>query len=138
MAAYELDLEPQISEVPRLIEWVEACCAADAVADEVRFNMTLVLEEAVTNVVKHAFAELPAPHLVRVRLEITAENVAAVVTDNGRPFDPTGAPDADVALPLEDRLPGGLGIHLMRNMTDRLDYRRSDGTNVLRLEKART
>ena len=137
MAEHELDLEPQICEIPRLIDWVEACCAADAVSDEVRFNMTLVLEEAVTNVVKHAFAEWPAPHLVRVRLEVTAEKVAAIVTDNGQPFDPTGAPDADVSLPLEERVPGGLGSHLMRNRTDRLDDRRSGGNNVLRLEKAR-
>lgn len=136
MPAHELDLKPHISDIPRLLDWVEACCGAD-VADEVRFNMTLVLEEAVTNVIKHAFEGLASPHVIRVSLDITPQAVAATVTDNGRPFDPTKAADPDVSLPLEDRVPGGLGIHLMRNMTDGFSYRRDDGNNILRLEKAR-
>jgi len=59
------------------------------------------------------------------------------VIDNGHPFDPTAAPEPDLSLPLERRRPGGLGIHLMRSMMDRVHYRRSDGSNILRLEKAR-
>ena len=85
--------------------------------------MMLALEEAVTNVINHAFAGLPPPHLIRVRLDITAELFAAEVIDNGQAFDPTTAPDPDLTLPLEQRTPGGLGIHLMRNVMDRLQYR---------------
>jgi len=137
MASYELCLEPQVSEIARLINWVEACCAADGLADDLRFKMTLALDEAVMNVITNAFAEMPPPHLITVRLEITAEAFAAEVIDNGHPFDPTGAPEPDLTLPLERRQPGGLGVHLMRAMTDRLHYRRSNDRNILRLEKVR-
>ena len=42
----------------------------------------------------------------------------------------------DLSLPLEQRPTGGLGIHLMRSMMDRIHYRRSGGNNLLRLEKS--
>lgn len=138
MAADELALQPQISEIPRLIDWVEACCRAAGIDDELRFKMALVLEEAVANVVAHAFAGLPRPHLIRVRLDITERLISAEVSDNGHPFDPTGAPGPDLTLPLERRDPGGLGIHLMRSMMDRLQYRRDAGSNILHLEKRRS
>jgi anti-sigma regulatory factor (Ser/Thr protein kinase) len=137
MAAHLLHVEPQVSEIPRVLDWVEACCGAERVGDEVRLKMMLAIEEAVTNVINHAFAGSPPPHLIRVHLEITAELFAAEVIDNGQAFDPTTAPDPDLTLPLEQRTPGGLGIYLMRNVTDRLRYSHGAAGNVLRLEKTR-
>ena len=137
MASHELKVEPQVSEIPRLLDWVQACCGAEGIADELRYRVMLALEEAVTNVINHAFADLPPPHLIRIRLDITDRVLAAEVIDNGRIFDPTAAPDPDLTLPLEQRMPGGLGIHLMRNVMDRLQYKQEACSNTLRLEKAR-
>lgn len=139
MASHELCIQPQVADVGPLIDWIATCCEADGLADEdLRLKMTLALEEAVMNAITHAFAGRPPPHRITVRLDISDAAVAAEVIDNGQPFDPTAAPDPDLSLPLEQRQPGGLGIHLMRAMTDRLHYRRSDdGNNILRLEKAR-
>jgi anti-sigma regulatory factor (Ser/Thr protein kinase) len=137
MASHELDVKPEVGEVTRLIAWIGSCCAAEGLADDLTFRLTLALEEAAVNVITHAFKVLPPPHSIAVRLDITARLVIAEITDNGRPFDPTGAPDPDLSLPLEERHPGGLGIHLIRSMMDRVNYRRSDGNNILRLEKAR-
>jgi anti-sigma regulatory factor (Ser/Thr protein kinase) len=137
MQSDELRLEPLPSEIPRLIEWVEARCAAAGVAGEVAMKLALVLEEAVANVIHHGLPGSPPPHRITVRLDIGEHSVAAEVIDNGRPFDPTGAPRPDLSLSLEQRQPGGLGIHLMRELMDGLDYRRSDDSNILRLHKAR-
>ena len=138
MAAHQLRVEPQVGEVTRLNEWVGERCAADGVAEEATFQMTLAIEEAVVNVISHAFDGLPPPHSITVRLDIDARSIAAEITDNGRPFDPTAASDPDLTLPIEARHPGGLGIHLIRRMVDRLRYRRDAGNNILQLEKARS
>jgi len=137
MAAHELDVTPEVGGVSRLIDWIGSRCAAEGLAPDVTFKLTLALEEAVVNVISHAFAGVPPPHSITVRLDIAAQSVTVEIIDNGRPFDPTSAPDPDLSLPLEQRHPGGLGIHLMRGMMDRLHYRRSYGSNILRLEKAR-
>lgn len=136
MASYELCFPPQISQIPRLIDWVEACCSAERITDQVSFRLALAIEEAATNVIGHAFAGIPPPHLVTVRLDIAPQLLVAEIIDNGRPFDPTTVPPPDLTLPIEQRAPGGLGIHLMRSMVDGLHYDRSDGRNRLRLEKA--
>jgi serine/threonine-protein kinase RsbW len=137
MALHEISVEPDISALPPLIEWVEGRCREHGLADDITFKMALILEEAVTNVINHAFADLPPPHMIRVRLDIAIERIIAEVVDNGRPFDPLARPDPDLARPIDERQPGGLGILLMRRMTDRIEYRRSNGDNRLLLEKAR-
>jgi serine/threonine-protein kinase RsbW len=137
MASHEISVEPDISALPPLLEWIEDRCRADGLADEITFKMALVLEEAVTNVINYAFSDLPPPHVIRVRLDIAIERIVAEIVDNGRPFDPVARSEPDLSRPLEQRVPGGLGILLMRRMTDRIEYRRSDGDNRLRLEKSR-
>lgn len=137
MASHELDVKPEVGDVARLIGWLEACCAEQGLAEDLKSSFTLALEEAVVNVITHAFEGLPPPHSIMVRLDITAASVTAEITDNGRYFDPTSAPDPDLSLPIEERDPGGLGIHLMRGMVDQVRYRRSDGNNILQLETAR-
>ena len=137
MPSYRLGVKAQVSEVARLIEWIEGCAGRDGVDQAVAYQVMLAVEEAVMNVIGYAFEGQPPPHSITVRLDIDAAKIAAEVSDNGRPFDPTAMPEPDLSLPLEQRRVGGLGVHLMRNMMDRLDYRRDGGRNVLRLEKAR-
>jgi anti-sigma regulatory factor (Ser/Thr protein kinase) len=137
MAGHRIALQPDLGEIPRLLDWVETCCAEAAIGGDTACKLALALEEAVANVIHHAFVEMPAPHRIEVRLDVAAGRVTAQVIDNGRPFDPSAAPEPDCALPLEQRDPGGLGIRLIKSMMDRVDYRRVGGENRLRLEKAR-
>jgi len=137
MGSYQLDIEAQVAEVTRVIDWVETCSRQDGLARDLTYVVMLAVEEAVMNVIGYAFADQPPPHSITLRLDIDQAKIVAEVTDNGRPFDPTAMPEPDLSLPLEQRRVGGLGIHLMRTMMDRLDYRRADDRNMLRLEKAR-
>jgi serine/threonine-protein kinase RsbW len=137
MPNYHLALTPDIAEIPRLLDWVETHCDAAAVSHDFARKLALALEEAVANVINHAFAETPPPYHLAVTLTIDADHVAAEITDNGKAIDPTTCSEPDCTLPLASRNPGGLGIHLMRKLMDRVDYRRVDSENRLRLEKAR-
>jgi len=137
MAAHDMNVAPDASGIPPLMEWVERHCQHAGMAGELTFKLMLAIEEAATNVVSYAFAEVPTPHRFRVRLDIDDKRCAAEFVDNGRPFDPSAAPPPDLAKPLEEREPGGLGIHLLRNMADHIEYRRENGENRLRIETAR-
>jgi anti-sigma regulatory factor (Ser/Thr protein kinase) len=137
MVEYRRDVAPHIAEIPPLIAWIEACCSECAVDGDTPVKLALALEEAVANLINHAFADQPAPHRIAIELTIEPDRVSALVIDNGRPFDPTAAPEPDRSSPLETRDVGGLGIHLIRQTMDRVDYRRTGDENRLRLEKAR-
>ena len=137
MASHDMTVAPDLSGIPPLNEWVEERCQEAGLGGELTFKFMLAIEEAVTNVVSYGFAEMPPPHRIRLRLDIDGERCAAELDDNGRPFDPSAAPPPDLTGSLEERDPGGLGIHLIRNMADRVEYRRENGQNRLRIETAR-
>jgi anti-sigma regulatory factor (Ser/Thr protein kinase) len=137
MASHEMTVAPELTAIPALMEWVEQHCQESGVAGDLLFKLMLAIEEAATNVVSYAFAEMPPPHRFRVRLDIDDKRCAAELADNGRPFDPSAAPPPDLSKPLEEREAGGLGIHLLRNMADRIEYRRDNGENTLRIETSR-
>ena len=137
MAGHRLAIEPDIGEIPRLIDWIERCCGEAGIASDLSFRLALALDEAVTNVIGHAFNGQAPPHRIAVELAITDGGVTATVIDNGQAFDPSAAPEPDVSLPLAQRDPGGLGILLIHRMVDSVEYRRVAGENRLRLEKSR-
>src|SRR5512135_2621200 len=90
-------------------------------AGEGLFAVELATEEAVVNVFRYAY-----PHgegKVRLRCMGQGDRFVIEVTDWGVPFDATGQPEPDVTSPLERRPVGGLGIHLMRNITDGISYK---------------
>ena len=58
------------------------------------------------------------------------------IEEVGPPFDPRHLPEPDLSLPLEQRRAGGMGVHLVLQMVDHLDYRSDGGKNCLQLEVA--
>jgi serine/threonine-protein kinase RsbW len=78
------------------------------------------IEELFTNSVKYG-AGSTSP--VTIGINGTDGGVEVVLVDSGvPPFDVTRAPDADLTLPIEQRAPGGLGLHLTRRLVDVLEY----------------
>ena len=98
------------------------------------FNLNLVLEEAVSNVILYAYPEGETQE-ISLSVNLTDNNLVFLLTDSGKEFDPTQAPDADVTLSAEERQIGGLGIFLIRQIMNTVEYQRIDGKNVLTLGK---
>ena len=92
--------------------------------------MRLAVEEAVTNVIRYAHATS-----IRLDSEVRDGVLHITLTDDGRPFDPTQAPDVDTTVPADRRVEGGLGILFMRRMSDALTYHREGERNVLTIKK---
>ena len=72
-----------------------------------------------------------------VDIEVTADQewMTFVITDTGIAFDPTTKEDADTTLSAEERPIGGLGIFLVRQLMDDINYKREGNKNVLTLRK---
>jgi len=129
-----ITLPNDVNEVPRLAEFVDSVCEAMDFDMGTTMKLNLAIEEAVVNVMNYAY---PAGTKGDVNIEAQANDVRLkfVITDSGVPFDPTAKKEVDTTLSAEERSIGGLGIHLVRQIMDSINYERVGGTNVLTLRK---
>ena len=128
-----LTLKNEVEELNKLPEFVDAVCEDAGVDMELVASLNLALEEAVTNVVLYAYQK--GEGLVDIDAVYTDKRLKFVITDSGIAFDPTKKEAADTTLSVEERSIGGLGIHLVRQIMDSVNYERVDGKNVLTLRK---
>lgn len=127
-------LANDISEIARLNEFVEEIGNEFSLSPEVVFNLTLVLEEAVVNIINYAYPK-EDHESIYLSAKLHNDSIMLVLTDTGKEFDPTMAPEADITLSAEERPIGGLGIFLIRQIMNEVKYERIEGKNVLTLEK---
>ena len=84
------------------------------------YDLQLAVDEACINVIRHAYDG--SDREIEVSIDLTEEGVQAVIRDWGASFDPHSVPDPDVSATLHERSPGGLGLFLMRNVMDSVDF----------------
>lgn len=101
----------------------------------VRRGVLVALDELVANALTHGAR--PGGPGVEVTVEGTLESdrLVVMVRDGGEPFDPLAQAPPDTTLALEDREPGGLGLHLVREMMDEVCYSRRGDQNEVVLVK---
>jgi anti-sigma regulatory factor (Ser/Thr protein kinase) len=102
--------------------------ATEGLSEDRAFTLDLVAEELFTNLVRHARGEGD----IGVALERSGDDIVLTLRGaNTEPFDPTATPAADLGGPVEQRRPGGMGIHMVRSLAARLDYTRDGGDDVI-------
>jgi len=97
-------------------------------------NIRLAVEEAVVNVMDYAYPTGTEGD-VTLKAMSNGKYLKLSITDSGMPFDPTEAAKADTTLSAEDRPIGGLGILLVRELMDSINYERIGGKNILTMKK---
>ena len=129
-----ITLPNDIEEVPQLAAFVDEVCEALDLDMSTTASLNLAMEEAVVNVMTYAY---PKGTKGKVDIEAKADDkkLKFIISDNGAPFDPTEQKEADTTLSAEERPIGGLGIHLVRQMMDSINYERTNGKNILTLIK---
>lgn len=101
---------------------------------ETQFTLRLVVEELVVNIVNYAYGD-GGDGPLRIELDSDHKSLTLTIADNGTPFNPLEQATPDTNLSAEERSIGGLGIFLVREMMDTVDYKRVDGANVITATK---
>ena len=129
-----LMLNNDINQLWQLNAFMDHVCEAMGFDANTTLQMNLALEEAVVNVMNYAY---PKGTTGTVNIEAQANDVRLkfTISDSGKRFDPTTVASVDTSLSAEDRSIGGLGIFLVRQLMDSVNYERIGGFNVLTLRK---
>lgn len=129
-----LVLRNQLSELKRMSEAVSAWCQGNNISSTVEFHVNLALDEIISNVIRYGWDD-SGEHEFHVRLFLLNDEVRVEVEDDAKPFNPLKIPTPDLDKPLNDRPVGGLGIHLVRQVMEGLDYQRLHGKNLFIMKK---
>lgn len=99
-------------------------------------KIELAIEEAVVNIIRHAYAEMKNEK-VTIEIEYFPEAALHIcIIDRGIPCNPLEKiRPLETDFSLEERIEGGLGLHLMCRIMDDVVYKRIDDTNQLLLIK---
>ena len=123
-----------IETIPQLNEFIDSVAEEMALDMSLTMSLNLAMEEAVVNVMDYAYPEGQQGN-VEIEAMTDGEWLTFVISDSGVPFDPTTKEDADTTLSAEERPIGGLGIFLVRQLMDVIQYQRDGDKNVLTLRK---
>jgi anti-sigma regulatory factor (Ser/Thr protein kinase) len=133
-AAHELSIRADAADVRPASEWLARACEVRGVPERQTLRLDLCLNEALANVIAHGGEQALASPVV-LRLEVSGEaavrQACVTVLDSGPAFDMTAAEPGVLPMSLSDADPGGLGLTMIRNLSDSLSYRRLDGRNEL-------
>lgn len=129
-----LILKNDIHEVTRFSNFMESATQKMGIEKIQARKLRLAVEEAVVNVINYAYP-VGTEGTVEVRLMSNAQRIKMMIIDSGVAFDPTSKEKVDTTLLAEERQIGGLGILLVRELMDSINYEREDGKNILTLIK---
>lgn len=134
MTSLKLHVPSAVEAIRPATERAEAWLAEQHVSFEAMYLASLAIEELVTNCIKYGYSDTDE-HTVEIIFSVVDGVLTIDVTDDGNPFNPLEAPGPDFSVAAEQRPIGGLGLHLLRELSDEQRYERRDGTNRLTLTK---
>jgi sigma-B regulation protein RsbU (phosphoserine phosphatase) len=126
----ELRVPNRLSETSSVKEHFDTFSEHYGIPKQVRLKMHVVFDELLTNIISYAYQD-KEEHDIGIKVELSADRLKVSMVDDGVPFNPLGLETPDTELPLEEREIGGLGIHLVRKMMDKVSYRRRIDKNVI-------
>ena len=129
-----LVIKNDVKEVSKFSEFMKSVVEKLDMEKSLGRQLRLAVEEAVVNVIDYAYP-VGQQGEIEVRVMSDGKTLKTVITDSGVAFDPTAKEKADTTLSAEDRQIGGLGILLVREIMDTINYERQQGKNVLTLIK---
>jgi len=122
------------SDIQPVIDKMAQSCREQGISDEAIHDLNLVLEEILTNIIKYSFGDA-LEHEIMIEMKRDAGSLQFRIEDDGKPFDPLDFYNPDIEEDFDDRRIGGMGIHLIRSLTDEMKYEFIQGRNILIVKK---
>ena len=128
-----LRVRADVNELAAIRQFVRDQAALAGANRDATADMVQAVDESVTNAIIHGYRGTEGS--IEVEFEVVGTSLVVRLRDQAPAFDPTALPEPDITVPLERRSPHGMGVHLARELTDEVTYRRTDTGNELTLVK---
>jgi len=129
----ESTFKRSFGSLQELFTFTESFLESEAVQSAAKHDIHFAVEELFTNMVKY---NASGRSDIRLILERKGDTVLVSLIDaDSAPFDVTRSPPVDIHRPIEERKPGGLGLHLTKKVVDSIDYQHHDGCTTIKFSK---
>ncbi len=131
---YELKVKSSTGNLVHIRDFIQSACKLYNVDHTIVQNIILAVDEACTNIIKHAYNNDEEQHFI---ISLSFKNHECIITliDNGKSYNPEKIPQPDMPTYFKQRKVGGLGLHLMKRLMDFVEYHHEKGVNRLVMKK---
>lgn len=131
----ELKLEASTDNLSTVLDAIETHLKKSGCPEDILTELLIAVEELYVNIASYAYGGRKGEATVRMDVFGNPERARVVLIDRGIPYDPLAREDPDITLSAEERKIGGLGIYMVKQIVDTVEYRYEDGCNILTIEK---
>jgi anti-sigma regulatory factor (Ser/Thr protein kinase) len=134
MVKQVIHIRNDLNELERVNTLISDLKSPWRLSDSLQFNLELSLEEIISNIIHYGFPD-EKEHNIEIYFEQENKVFTVRITDDGIPFDPLQkTAEEELDKPLEERQIGGLGIHFVRELSNKMEYKRKQDKNILTIE----
>jgi anti-sigma regulatory factor (Ser/Thr protein kinase) len=131
---FSLTMAANWVELERLNDAINQFALDQRWTNESLFQVKLVMEELVTNVINHGLGNNLTPQ-IDMHCTQNGTDLTINMSDTGSAFDPLQKAPPDLNVDIDQRAIGGLGVYLVRELMDEIQYQRVGSRNILRMVK---
>ena len=131
----ELELEAITDNLEQVQMFVDEELEAVGCSPKAQIQIDIDVEEIFVNIASYAYNPETGPAWIRVEVCEAPLSVSLTFIDKGVPYDPLAKADPDTSLSADERQIGGLGIYMVKESMDEVNYEYRDGQNILTLKK---
>ncbi len=130
-------IKNDIAELEKIVSGLEEIAGVWNLDSKLIFNLNLALEELISNTIFYGYSgQSVSDQEISVEVSKVGEIITIQIIDNANAFDPIQKETPEsIDKPIEEREIGGLGIYLVKNIMDEIEYKRENEQNILTLKK---
>jgi serine/threonine-protein kinase RsbW len=129
-----LTLPARFENIPTIALFVAEAARAAGMSEAEVFHCQMAADEACTNIVEHAYGDEKAG-VIEITVTVRPGRLTVQIVDYGEGFDPSDVPTPSFSGHVESLQPGGIGLHLMRQLMDDVRFSFGPDRNQLIMEK---
>ena len=133
----QIQIKNDLAELAQLETSIKQFLIQNQMSIQLADEVLLVAEELLVNTINYGYRD-ERQHNIDIKLNLYREQLSVTVTDDGSPFNPLEQSPPELGLPTEHASIGGLGIPLIRNLSDHQHYQHKNGYNIFSFSKTIT